>query len=65
MKVGFAFRLQQGSQITVTVTSAYNMPKLHSTDEAVPINPSIQLVEITAPAADNYSEVVSAVTSFC
>nr|CAD1831300.1 unnamed protein product [Ananas comosus var. bracteatus] len=66
LKVGFAFRLQRGAQITVTVTSAYKMPKLHSTDEAVPITPSIQLVEITAPAAaDNYNEVVSAVTSLC
>ncbi|XP_020109030.1 mediator of RNA polymerase II transcription subunit 18 [Ananas comosus] len=66
LKVGFAFRLQRGAQITVTVTSAYKMPKLHSTDEAVLITPSIQLVEITAPAAaDNYNEVVSAVTSLC
>lgn len=66
LKVGFAFRFHRGAQITVTVTSANKMPKLHATDEAVPVTPGIQLVEITAPAAaENYSEVVSAVSSFC
>ncbi|KAL6604518.1 hypothetical protein ACP70R_042945 [Stipagrostis hirtigluma subsp. patula] len=66
LKIGFAFRFQRGAQITVTVTSANKMAKLHATDEAVPVTPGIQLVEITAPAAaDNYNDVVSAVTAFC
>ncbi|KAI4966589.1 hypothetical protein ZWY2020_038008 [Hordeum vulgare] len=53
-------------KFTVTVTSANKMPKLHATDEAVQVTPGIQLVEITAPAAaNNYNDVVSAVTSFC
>ncbi|XP_010928796.1 mediator of RNA polymerase II transcription subunit 18 isoform X3 [Elaeis guineensis] len=57
---------KRGAQITVTVTSANKMPKLYATDEAVPVTPGIQLVEITAPAAaENYSEVVAAVSSFC
>jgi len=66
LKIGFAFRFHRGAQITVTVTSANKMPRLHATDEAVPVTPGIQLVEITAPAAaDNYNDVVSAVTAFC
>ncbi|XP_010928793.1 mediator of RNA polymerase II transcription subunit 18 isoform X2 [Elaeis guineensis] len=66
LKEGFVFRFQRGAQITVTVTSANKMPKLYATDEAVPVTPGIQLVEITAPAAaENYSEVVAAVSSFC
>jgi SWI/SNF related-matrix-associated actin-dependent regulator of chromatin subfamily C/mediator of RNA polymerase II transcription subunit 18 len=66
LKVGFAFRFQRGAQFTVTVTSTNKMPKLHATDEAVQVTPGIQLVEITAPcAANNYTDVVSAVTSFC
>lgn len=66
LKGGFAFHFHRGAQITVTVTSVSKMTKLHATNEAVPITPAIQLVEITAPAAaDNYNDVVSAVTSFC
>lgn len=66
LKSGFAFRFHRGAQITVTVTSANKMSRLHATDEATPVTPAIQLVEITAPAAaDNYSDVVSAVTAFC
>uniref|UniRef100_J3LAH6 Mediator of RNA polymerase II transcription subunit 18 n=1 Tax=Oryza brachyantha TaxID=4533 RepID=J3LAH6_ORYBR len=66
LKGGFAFRFHRGAQITVTVTSVSKMTKLHATNEAVPITPAIQLVEITSPAAaDNYNDVVSAVTSFC
>ncbi|XP_072969602.1 mediator of RNA polymerase II transcription subunit 18 [Typha angustifolia] len=66
LKVGFAFHFQRGAHITVTVTSANKMPKLHAIDEAVPVTPGIQLVEITAPAApENYNEVVSSLTSFC
>ncbi|KAG8058377.1 hypothetical protein GUJ93_ZPchr0002g23252 [Zizania palustris] len=66
LKIGFAFRFHRGAQITVTVTSVNKLPKLHATEEAVPITPAIQLVEITAPAAaDNYNDVVSAVTAFC
>ncbi|WOL19239.1 mediator of RNA polymerase II transcription subunit 18 isoform X2 [Canna indica] len=66
LKIGFAFRFQKGAPITITVTSANKMPRLHATDEAVPVTPGIQLVEITAPAAaDNYNDVASAVSSFC
>ncbi|XP_065047210.1 mediator of RNA polymerase II transcription subunit 18 isoform X1 [Musa acuminata AAA Group] len=66
LKIGFAFRFQRGAPITVTVTSANKMPKLHATDEAVPVTPGIQMVEITAPTAgDNYNEVGAAVSSFC
>ncbi|RWW03737.1 hypothetical protein GW17_00033083, partial [Ensete ventricosum] len=66
LKIGFAFRFQRGAPITVTVTSANKMPKLHATDEAVPVTPGIQMVEITAPTAgDNYNEVAAAVCSFC
>ncbi|KAI3972602.1 hypothetical protein MKX01_019260 [Papaver californicum] len=65
LKVGFAFRFQKVVPITVTVTSVHKMLKLHATDEAVPVTPGIQLVEVTAPAsADNYSEVVAAISSF-
>lgn len=66
LKVGFSFRFQRGVQITVTVASINKMLKLHATDEAVPVTPGIQLVEVTAPASsENYSEVVTAMTSFC
>ncbi|EXC07341.1 hypothetical protein L484_021249 [Morus notabilis] len=66
LKVGFAFHFQRGAQITVTVSSVNKMLKLHATDEAVPVTPGIQLVEVTAPAtSENYSEVVAAVSSFC
>ncbi|KAG0463102.1 hypothetical protein HPP92_021578 [Vanilla planifolia] len=66
LKVGFAFNFHRGSQIAVSVTSAHKMPKLHATEDAVPITPNIHLVEITSPAtAENYNEVVASVTSFC
>lgn len=66
LKVGFAFRFNRGAQITVTVTSINKMPNRHAIEEAVPVTPGLQLVEITAPAAsDNYTEVVSAITSLC
>lgn len=66
LKVGFAFRFNRGAQINVTVTSTNKMPKQHAIDEAVPVTPGLQIVEITAPtASDNYSEVVSAICSFC
>ncbi|KAK6939525.1 hypothetical protein RJ641_029056 [Dillenia turbinata] len=66
LRVGFAFHFQRGAQITVTVSSVNKMLKLHSTDEAVPVTPGIQLVEVTAPASpENYTEVVAAVSSFC
>ncbi|KAK7854965.1 mediator of rna polymerase ii transcription subunit 18 [Quercus suber] len=66
LRVGFAFHFQRGAQITVTVSSVNKMLKLHATDEAVPVTPGIQMVEVTAPAsAENYTEVVSAVSSFC
>lgn len=66
LRVGFAFHFQRGVQITVTVSSVNKMLKLHATDEAVPVTPGMQLVEVTAPAtSENYTEVVVAVTSFC
>ncbi|KAJ3679016.1 hypothetical protein LUZ60_017027 [Juncus effusus] len=66
LKTGFAFKFEsRGAHLTVSVTSAHRMPRLHATDEAVPITPAIQLVELTAPAAaDNYADVVAAITSF-
>ncbi|KAK1305781.1 Mediator of RNA polymerase II transcription subunit 18 [Acorus calamus] len=66
LKVGFAFHFQRVAKITVTVTSLNKIPKLHAIDEAVPVTPGLQLVEVTAPtAADNYVEVVAAISSFC
>ncbi|PIA35491.1 hypothetical protein AQUCO_03500094v1 [Aquilegia coerulea] len=54
-----------GAHLKVSVTSVKKMPKLHAVDEAIPVTPGIQLVEVTAPAAaDNYNEVVAAVSSF-
>ncbi|RYR35401.1 hypothetical protein Ahy_A10g050552 isoform E [Arachis hypogaea] len=58
--------LRMGAQITVTVSSINKMLKVHATDEAVPVTPGIQLVEVTAPATgETYAEVASAVSSFC
>ncbi|XP_057249634.1 mediator of RNA polymerase II transcription subunit 18 isoform X1 [Beta vulgaris subsp. vulgaris] len=66
LRVGFSFHFHRGAQITVTVSSVNKVPKLHAVDEAEPVTPGIQLVEVTAPAAsDNYTEVVTAVSSFC
>ncbi|KAL9248454.1 Mediator of RNA polymerase II transcription subunit 18-like protein [Drosera capensis] len=66
LRVGFSFNFQRGAQITVTVSSVNKMLKLHAVDEAVPVTPGLQLVEVTAPAsADNYTEVAAAVCSFC
>ncbi|XP_073298409.1 mediator of RNA polymerase II transcription subunit 18-like isoform X2 [Primulina huaijiensis] len=54
------------SKITVAVSSINKMLKLHATDEAVPITPGIQIVEVTAPASsENYTEVAAVVSSFC
>ncbi|KAF8399939.1 hypothetical protein HHK36_015810 [Tetracentron sinense] len=66
LRVGFGFHFQRGIRITVTVTSVNKMLKLHATDEAVPVTPGIQLVEVSAPASsDTYPEIVAAVSSFC
>ncbi|RZB64844.1 Mediator of RNA polymerase II transcription subunit 18 isoform A [Glycine soja] len=66
LRVGFSFNFHRGAQITVTVSSINKMLKLHATDEAVPVTPGIQMVEVTAPAtAETYAEVASAVSSFC
>ncbi|GAA0147476.1 general transcription factor [Lithospermum erythrorhizon] len=66
LRVGFAFHFQRGAQMTVTVSSINKMLKLHATDDAVPVTPGIQLVEVTAPASsENYNEVVSSMSSFC
>jgi len=54
-----------GARKTVTVSSK-KMLKLHAIDDTMPVTPGIQVVEVTAPAtAENYSEVVAAVSSFC
>ncbi|RHN55569.1 hypothetical protein MtrunA17_Chr5g0419271 [Medicago truncatula] len=66
LRVGFSFKFKRGAQITVRVSSVNKMLKLHATDEAVPVTPGIQMVEVTAPASDeNYAEVAAAVQSFC
>ncbi|KAL7245074.1 hypothetical protein ACSBR2_000419 [Camellia fascicularis] len=66
LRVGFAFHFQRGAQITVTVSSINKMLKMHATDEAMPVTPGIQLVEVTAPASsENYTEVAASVSSFC
>ncbi|EFJ16773.1 hypothetical protein SELMODRAFT_115735 [Selaginella moellendorffii] len=65
LRDGFAYRFQRAFPITVTVTSVCRLPKQHSIDEATPVTPNIQLVEVTAPAtADNFSDVVPAISSF-
>ncbi|KHG15559.1 cbbY [Gossypium arboreum] len=66
LRVGFTFHFERAAQITVTVSSVNKMLKLHATDEAVPVTPGIQMVEVTAPAtSENYNEVVASVSSFC
>jgi mediator of RNA polymerase II transcription subunit 18 len=67
LRVGFGFNFQRGAhQLSVTVSSVNKMLKLHATDEAVPITPGIQLVQVTAPVpSESYADVVSAVSSFC
>ncbi|PRQ21408.1 hypothetical protein RchiOBHm_Chr7g0238911 [Rosa chinensis] len=62
LRVGFAFHFQRGTQMTVTVTVSLvnKMPQLHNIDEAVPVTPGIQLVEVTASASfETYTEVAS------
>nr|GMC62258.1 mediator of RNA polymerase II transcription subunit 18 [Ipomoea batatas] len=66
--VGGAMRGAGAEQISVLVRPVVEskMLKLHATDEAVPVTPGIQLVEVTAPSSsENYSEVAAAVSSFC
>ncbi|KAL5729000.1 hypothetical protein ACHQM5_002014 [Ranunculus cassubicifolius] len=54
LKVGFSFHFQRTTQL-----------KLHAIEEAVPVAPGIQLVEVTSlSATENYNEVVSAISSF-
>ncbi|XP_050206615.1 mediator of RNA polymerase II transcription subunit 18-like [Mercurialis annua] len=66
LRVGFTFHFQRGARITVKVSSVNKMTRVHATDEAVPVTPGIQLVEVTAPATpEKYSEVAAAVSSFC
>ena len=66
LRVGFAFHFQRGVQIIVTVSSINKMLKLRATDEAVPVTPGIQLVEVTTPtSSENYTQVVAPVSSFC
>ncbi|KAK3029506.1 hypothetical protein RJ639_037527 [Escallonia herrerae] len=66
LRAGVAFHFYRGAQINVTVSSVNKMLKLHATDEAVPVTPGIQLVEVTAQASsENYTEVAAAMSSFC
>ncbi|EFJ06714.1 hypothetical protein SELMODRAFT_48457, partial [Selaginella moellendorffii] len=63
LRDGFAYHFQRAFPITVTVTSVCRLPKQHSIDEATPVTPNIQLVEVTAPTtADNFSDVVLAIS---
>ncbi|KAJ4973076.1 hypothetical protein NE237_006250 [Protea cynaroides] len=53
------------AKITVTVTSVNKMPKLYAIDDAMPMTPGIQLVEVTAPASpEKYTKVVATVLAF-
>ncbi|XP_073060424.1 mediator of RNA polymerase II transcription subunit 18-like [Primulina eburnea] len=66
LRVGFTFHFHKGAQITVAISSINTMLKLHATNEAVPLTPGIQIVEVTAPASsENYTEVAAVVSSFC
>ncbi|GLU13100.1 hypothetical protein SLE2022_297470 [Rubroshorea leprosula] len=66
LRVGFTFHFQRGAQITITVSCVNKMLKLHAIEEALPVTPGIQMVEVTAPAtSENYTEVAAAVSSFC
>jgi mediator of RNA polymerase II transcription subunit 18 len=65
LRVGFAFHIQRAVRITVSVTSVQRIPKLHAIDEAVPVTPGLQLVEVSAPStSDNYHEAVAAISAF-
>ncbi|KAK4733647.1 hypothetical protein R3W88_007908 [Solanum pinnatisectum] len=66
LRVSFAFHFQRDARITVTVSSINKILKLHAIDDAMPVTPGIQLVEVTAPASSkNYNEVAASVSSFC
>ncbi|CAH8362252.1 unnamed protein product [Eruca vesicaria subsp. sativa] len=42
------------------------MPKIYAIDQAVPVTPGMQIVDVTPPATpENYSEVAAAVSTFC
>lgn len=65
LRIGFAFQIQKAFRITVSVTSVHRIPKLHAIDEAVPVAPGLQLVEVSAPStSDNYHEAVAAISAF-
>ncbi|KAL3695774.1 hypothetical protein R1sor_009850 [Riccia sorocarpa] len=65
LRTGFSFCFQKVVPITVKVSCICRLPKLHAIDEAVPVTPTLHLVEVFAPAsADNYAEVVAAISSF-
>eukprot|EP01018_Ginkgo_biloba_P029052 Gb_03160 [translate_table: standard] len=65
LRIGFAFHIQRAVRITVSVTSVHKIPKLHAIDEAVPVTPGLQLVEVSAPStSDTYHEAVAAISSF-
>lgn len=65
LRTGFSFQFQRVVPISVRVSSIARLPKLHAVDEAVPVTPNLQLVEVMAAAStDNYTEVVNAISSF-
>ncbi|MFS7963471.1 putative mediator complex, subunit Med18 [Helianthus anomalus] len=51
---GFGYHFQNGAQITIMVSSYSKMLNLHATefiDNNVVVTPSIQMIEVTAPAS--------------
>ncbi|KAH9315989.1 hypothetical protein KI387_024616, partial [Taxus chinensis] len=65
LRVGFEFHIQRAVRITVSVTTVHKIPKLHAIDEAVPVTPGLQLVEVSASStSDTYQEAVAAISSF-
>ncbi|KAH7288705.1 hypothetical protein KP509_31G037700 [Ceratopteris richardii] len=63
LQTGFKFQFHKVVPITVSVTSVCKIPKLHMIEEAVPITPGLQLVEVSASTSgDNYTEVAAAVS---
>eukprot|EP00850_Spirogloea_muscicola_P020319 SM000212S06912 [mRNA] locus=s212:207658:208313:- [translate_table: standard] len=66
LRTGLAFLYCSGRlPLRIAVTTIHRLPKLHAVDDAVPLAPEYQVVDITATAtSDNYSEGVATLTSF-
>eukprot|EP00850_Spirogloea_muscicola_P002970 SM000011S19148 [mRNA] locus=s11:1137987:1139317:- [translate_table: standard] len=66
LRTGLAFFYRSGRlPLRIAVTTVHRLPKLHSIDNAVPVAPEYQVVDITATAtSENYSEGVAALTNF-